>query len=75
MNQNEPKAPGEAEGDGSAQHGPKTEVTWEGGEGRQPYANQDEEKAPVAAPETEAGDRGETSGRNLDQLEQVKRKP
>lgn len=70
-----PKGPGEAEGDGTAAHGRKTEVTWEGG-GRQPYANQGaEEQCPAAAQPAEAGDRGDASGRNLDQLEGVKRKP
>jgi hypothetical protein len=77
MTQNNPgRAPGEAEGDGTALHGPKTEVTWGGGQGRQPYANQgEEEQGPGTAKEPEAGDRGERSGNNLEQLEEVKRKP
>ena len=70
------KTPGEAAGDGTAQHGPRTEVTWEGGLGRQPYSNQgDDEQGPATAKESEAGDRGSRSGTNLDQMEQVKRKP
>lgn len=58
------------------QHGPRSEVTWEGGSGRQPYSNQGSEEA--AAPnsgEAMAGDRGQRSGRNLAELEKVKRKP
>jgi len=73
---NAPKAPGEAEGDGKALHGPSTEVTWDGGAGRQPYANQgDEEQGPGTAKETEAGNRGDASGRTLEQLDEAKRKP
>jgi hypothetical protein len=78
MNQNEDQAkgPGEAEGDGKARHGYRNEVSWDGGRGAQPYANQgDAEQGPATARETEGGDRGDASGRNLDQLEQVKRKP
>ena len=76
MNENERKGPGEAEGDGSAVHGRRTEVNWEGGQGRQPYANQgDQEQGPATASEYEGGDRGDVSGRNLDQLDEVKRKP
>jgi hypothetical protein len=71
-----PLAPGEAHGDGQARHGDRTEVNWDAGAGRQPYANQgSEEQGPAAGGEFEAGDRGDLSGRNLDQLEQVKRKP
>jgi hypothetical protein len=59
-----------------AEHGPSTEVTWDGGQGRQPYANQGEvEQPPSAYPETEAGDRGDASGRNQKQMDQVKRQP
>jgi len=76
MNENERKVPGEAEGDGQARHGGRTEVSWDGGAGRQPYANQGlEEQGPATAKEYEAGDREDVSGRNLDQLEAVKRKP
>lgn len=76
MNQDPPKAPGEAEGDGRAVHGPATEVTWDGGKGRQPYENQEPSReTPAAAGEVTAGNRGAASGRNQDQLEQVKRKP
>ena len=59
-----------------AEHGAKSEVTWEGGQGRQPYANRGtEEIAPAAGGEAEEGDRAELSGRTLDQLDAVKRKP
>lgn len=59
-----------------AEHGPSTEVTWDGGKGRQPYSNQGEvEQPPAAYPETEAGDRGDASGRNLEQLEKVRQFP
>ena len=58
------------------EHGPQTEVTWDDGKGRQPYANQGkEELAPGSLPDIEGGDRGKSSGRNLDQLEQVKGRP
>lgn len=62
---------------GAAQHGPRTEVTWEGGSGRQPYANQGQQEAAEPNPiddEVVEGNRGERSGRNLEQLEQAKRK-
>ena len=60
-----------------AEHGYRNEVSWDGGKGRQPYANQgDEEKGPPNGwPETENGDRGDASGRTLDQLEEVRKKP
>lgn len=70
------KTPGEARGDGQARHGGRTEVNWDGGRGRQPYANQGEvERESGAAGDFEAGDRGDASGRNLEQAEQVRRKP
>jgi hypothetical protein len=76
MNDNERKDPGEAAGDGQAKHGYRNEVSWDGGKGRQPYTNQgSEEQDTSAASEAEAGNRGDASGRNLDQLEEVKRKP
>lgn len=60
-----------------AQHGARSEVTWDGGQGRQPYENRESTTAggTAAAHEVEQGDRGDLSGRNLEQLEQVKRKP
>ncbi|HVZ45125.1 MAG TPA: hypothetical protein VHA82_15045 [Ramlibacter sp.] len=60
-----------------ADHGGSTEVTWDGGEGRQPYANQGSEEAAPAGggDEFEAGDRGELSGRTQEQLDEVARKP
>lgn len=60
-----------------AEHGTPSEVTWRSGQGRQPYANQGSEEGgePAATGEFAEGDRGELSGRNLDQLEQVKKKP
>lgn len=75
MNENEGKGPGEAEGDGRARHGYRNEVSWDDGKGGQPYANQDAALGPAAAHETEAGNRGEASGRNLEQLEQLRRRP
>jgi hypothetical protein len=69
-------APGETPQDGSARHGGRTEVNWDGGKGRQPYANQGRrEGGPATGGAYEAGDRGEFSGRNLEQLEEVKKKP
>lgn len=76
MNENQRKGPGEAEGDGRAAHGYRNEVSWDGGKGRQPYANQgEEEQEPAAARGHEGGDRGEASGRNLEQMEAVMQKP
>jgi hypothetical protein len=69
------KGPGEAEGDGGARHGYRNEVSWDEGKGRQPYTNQEEELGPAAAGEFEAGNAGDTAGRNVEDLEQVKRKP
>ena len=75
-NENERKGPGEAHGDGRAQHGYQNEVSWDGGKGGQPYANQgDAEQGPATAKEAEGGNRGDASGRNLEQLEELKRKP
>jgi len=60
-----------------AQHGPRSEVVWKGGTGRQPYGNQDAEQPadPSAAPEVPEGNRGEASGRNLEQSNKSKGKP
>ena len=60
-----------------AEHGGSTEVTWDDGEGRQPYANQDAEAGGPAGggDEFEAGDRGELSGRTQEQLDEVTKKP
>ena len=71
------KNPGESSEAGKASHGSPSEVTWDNGAGRQPYANQGSEDTedPAAAGEFAEGDRGELSGRNLEQLEQVKKKP
>ena len=40
------QGPGEARGDGEASHGYRNEVSWDGGQGRQPYTNQEEELPP-----------------------------
>jgi len=68
--ENKPKPP-------RAEHGAPSEVTWEGGQGRQPYANR--EDAPVetgsGAHETEEGNQGELAGNNARQLDEVKRRP
>jgi hypothetical protein len=60
-----------------AGHGPPSEVSWNGGAGRQPYANQGEEEAEQTGggDEFPAGDRGELSGRNLEQQDAVRKKP
>jgi hypothetical protein len=61
---------------GHAQHGPRNEVTWEGGSGRQPYANQgSQETTESDNHEVAEGNRREESGRNLDQLERSKGTP
>lgn len=75
MKQNTPAKSGEAS---QAKHGVRSEITWEGGSGRQPYSNRGkEEAAEPNAPDDEVpeGDRGDRSGRNLDQLAEAKRKP
>lgn len=82
MNEKSPaptrNAPGEEPATaGQARHGYRNEVSWGTGDGRQPYSNQGSEEtpSPAAGAEEVEGNRGERSGRNLDQLEQVKRKP
>jgi hypothetical protein len=68
--------PGQAPEPAKAEHGAPSEVTWQGGTGRQPYANQGPREAEEPeGGEVSEGDRGELSGRNLEQLEQVKKKP
>jgi hypothetical protein len=60
-----------------AEHGTPSEVSWDSGAGHQPYSNQ----GPVEGPPPNhddvfpEGDRGEASGRNLEQLEEVKKMP
>lgn len=59
-----------------ALHGARTEVSWDEGSGRQPYTNQGtQENGEPADAEFAVGDRGQVSGTNLDQLEEVKKKP
>ena len=71
-----PRTPGKGDEAGKARHGSRSEVNWEGGSGRQPYGNQGaEEAAPPSTGGAAEGDRRERSGRNLDQLEQARRKP
>lgn len=62
---------------GKAEHGAPSEVTWDSGAGRQPYANQGttEGGESRSGHEVAEGNRGELSGRNQDQLEQVRKKP
>ena len=62
---------------GKAEHGYRNEVSWSGGQGRQPYANQGSEEAEPASfgEEFEAGDRGEHSGTHQQQDEQVRKMP
>lgn len=71
------KAPGATPESGKARHGTPSEVSWDGGAGRQPYANQGEEEAEETGggDEFPGGDRGELSGRNLEQLDEVRKKP
>lgn len=71
------RQPATKPGSGKAQHGTPSEVSWDGGAGRQPYANQGEEEAEQTGggDEFPAGDRGELSGRNLEQLDEVRKKP
>jgi hypothetical protein len=60
-----------------ADHGASSEVTWDGGAGVQPYANQGPREAEEPNPsddEVPEGNRGELSGRNQEQLDAV-RKP
>ena len=70
-------APGKDPKDEQAEHGWRNEVSWDEGAGRQPYANQGPEEAGETGggDEFSEGDRGELSGRNLEQLDQVKQKP
>lgn len=61
---------------GQAQHGPRSEVTWEGGSGRQPYANQgSEETTESDNREVAEGNRGDESGRNIEQLDKSRGTP
>lgn len=71
------KGPGETGNDGQARHGGRTEVNWDGGRGRQPYANQRGGNGGPAGggDEFPAGDRGELSGRTQEQLEEVRKMP
>jgi hypothetical protein len=60
------------------EHGAPSEVTWDGGAGRQPYANQgprEGEEPNASDDEVAEGDRGELSGRNQEQLDEVRKKP
>lgn len=72
MNDDQSNVPGKPK----AAHGTPSEVSWDGGTGRQPYANQGEEEAGEAGggDEFPAGDRGELSGRTLEQLDAVRKK-
>ena len=75
MDQDDPKGLRKDETQPRAQHGYRNEVSWDGGQGRQPYTNQEEELPPAAAREFEGGDAGDVAGRNSEQMEQVKGKP
>lgn len=70
----------QAPGDGHAEHaehGYRNEVSWDGGDGRQPYANQGEREArePNLGDAFAEGERGAHSGKALEELEQVRGKP
>ena len=60
-----------------AEHGAPSEVNWDSGAGRQPYANREDSAGgpPHGGGEFGEGDRGELSGRNLEQLEEARKKP
>ena len=59
-----------------AEHGARSEVTWDGGAGRQPYTNQGMSETSTAEEgEAAEGDRGALSGNNLEQQAAVKGKP
>ncbi|MES2999936.1 MAG: hypothetical protein V4787_04535 [Pseudomonadota bacterium] len=59
-----------------AKHGASSEVTWDGGAGRQPYTNQGMSETSTAEEgEAAEGDRGALSGNNLEQQAAVKGKP
>jgi len=59
-----------------AEHGTSSEVTWDQGRGRQPYSNQGPVEADESGPgEIPEGNRGEASGRNAEQLDQVRKMP
>jgi len=71
------KTPGTPTHPPKAEHGASSEVTWDGGAGAQPYANQGTREAEEPNPsddEVPEGNRGELSGRNQEQLDEV-RKP
>ena len=68
------KPPAKGPEAGKAEHGAQSEVTWESGKGRQPYANQEDGEAGTHGGEFAEGDRGDLSGRNQQQSEEVKRK-
>ena len=68
--------PAETTESGKAEHGAPSEVRWNSGAGRQPYANQGPAEAgQTGGGEFSEGDRGELSGRNQEQLEQVRKTP
>ncbi len=71
-----PSTPGQEPIAPKAEHGASSEVTWDDGQGRQPYGNQEGAEAaePHEVGEFSEGDRGAASGRNLEQLEAVKKK-
>jgi hypothetical protein len=71
------KAPGESRGEGKAGHGYRNEVSWDDGKGRQPYGNRTEggDQPPAAAPEVEAGNAGDASGRNQEDVDAVSEMP
>ncbi len=70
------KARGKGPEAGQAKHGPRNEVTWEGGSGRQPYANQGEQETTESDNrEVAEGNRGDESGRNSEQLDKARGTP
>lgn len=77
MTQPAPDQQPDEAGQAKAEHGARSDVNWDDGRGSEPYANQDgaKEEDPAAGDEFSEGDRGELSGRNLEQLDAVKKKP
>jgi hypothetical protein len=63
--------------DPKAGHGYRNEVSWNHGQGSQPYQNQGEKEQgpPNGGDEFAAGDRGDLSGNNADQMDRARGVP
>ncbi len=73
----DPDTPEENRPPERAGHGYRNEVSWRGGQGRQPYTNQEPAtpEDPAAVGEFEQGDRGIHSGVTQDQMDKVRGTP